>query len=49
MIAAVVPIAKQSGAALIILNAEATEMDELADVVLRGQIGELLPVILSAP
>ena len=29
------------------LNAEPTEMDDLADVVLRGQIADLLPRILG--
>jgi NAD-dependent deacetylase len=42
-IAAIVPLAKRSGAKLVIMNGEPTEMDELADVLLRGQIGELLP------
>lgn len=42
-IAAIVPLAKRHGARLVIVNAEVTEMDELADVVLRGRIGELLP------
>ncbi len=47
-IAAVVPIAKQCGASLIIINGQATEMDDLADVVVRGQIGEVLPAIVRA-
>jgi NAD-dependent deacetylase len=42
-IAGVVPIAKSSGARIVILNAEPTEMDELADAVLRGSISEVLP------
>jgi NAD-dependent deacetylase len=42
-IAGVVPVAKESGARVIILNAEPTEMDSLADVVLRGPISALLP------
>jgi len=45
--AAVVPLAKQAGAAVIIINGEPTEMDELADVLLRGPIGELVPALLS--
>jgi len=45
-IAAVVPLAKRSGARLIILNGEPTEMDELADVVLNARIGETLPQLL---
>jgi NAD-dependent deacetylase len=41
----VVPIAKRSGARVVILNAEPTEMDGLADAVIRGSISELLPRI----
>ena len=47
-IAGVVPEAQSNGARLIILNGEATEMDGLADLVLRGRIGEVLPRIVSA-
>lgn len=42
-----VPVAFRSGAAIIILNAEPTDMDRLATVVLRGQIGELLPELVA--
>ena len=42
-IAGVVPVSKEAGARVVILNAEATEMDALADVVLRGSISALLP------
>lgn len=45
-IAAVVPLAQQHGAKIVIINAEPTEMDHLADAVLRGQIGEVLPAIM---
>jgi NAD-dependent deacetylase len=45
-IAAVVPVAHRAGASVVTLNAEATEMDDLADVVLRGQIGEILPALI---
>ncbi|MEN8184192.1 MAG: NAD-dependent deacylase [Myxococcota bacterium] len=48
-IAGVVPTAKASGARVVILNAESTEMDALADGVLRGPIGELLPALLPSP
>jgi NAD-dependent deacetylase len=44
--AALVPIAKQAGARVVIVNAEPTEMDDLADAVLRGSISEILPAIL---
>lgn len=47
-IAGVVPIAHHNGARIAILNAEPTQMDELADVVLRGAIGEVLPRIVGS-
>ncbi len=31
-----------------IVNAEPTEMDELADAVIRGPIGQILPVLVNA-
>jgi NAD-dependent deacetylase len=46
-IAGVVPLAKQAGAHIVILNGTATEMDGLADYVLRGKIGEILPRIVA--
>jgi NAD-dependent deacetylase len=46
-IAGVVPIAKRAGARVVILNAEPTEMDELADAVLRGSISSLLPRLVE--
>jgi NAD-dependent deacetylase len=46
-IAAVVPIAKRSGARVVILNAEPTEMDEIADAVIRGSIGQILPRLVG--
>ncbi len=46
-IAGVVPIAKRSGARIVILNAEPTQMDDLADALLRGAIGEILPEICA--
>lgn len=42
-IAGVVPVAKQAGARIVIVNAEPTHMDHLADVVIRGRLGEILP------
>ena len=42
----VVPIAKRSGARIVIINAEPTEMDDIADAVLRGSIAELLPALV---
>ncbi|MCE2391827.1 MAG: NAD-dependent deacylase [Proteobacteria bacterium] len=44
--AGVVPLAKQCGARVVIVNGDPTEMDALADAVLRGRIGELLPRIV---
>jgi len=47
-IAAMVPTAKEAGARVVIINGESTEMDSLADAVLRGSISEILPRIISA-
>jgi NAD-dependent deacetylase len=46
-IAGVVPIAKGAGARIVILNADPTEMDHLADAVVRGSISELLPLLIG--
>jgi NAD-dependent deacetylase len=46
-IAGVVPTAKEAGARVVIVNAEPTEMDSLADAVLRGSIGGLLPRLVA--
>jgi len=46
-VAGVVPAAKESGARVVILNAEPTEMDALADAVLRGSISEILPRLVG--
>jgi NAD-dependent deacetylase len=46
-VAGCVPEAKRNGAKVVILNAEETDMDHLADVVVRGSISELLPVLLG--
>jgi NAD-dependent deacetylase len=45
--AGLVPIAKRAGAALIIVNAEPTPYDDLADEVLREPIGEVLPALVG--
>ena len=45
-VAGAVPVAKSAGARVIILNAQATPMDAMADVVLRGAIGEVLPELV---
>jgi NAD-dependent deacetylase len=44
-VAGVVPAAKQAGARIVILNAQPTPMDPMADAVLREPIGEVLPGI----
>ena len=41
----VVPMAKRHGARVIIANGEPTGMDGLADAVLRGRLGEVLPAL----
>ncbi len=46
-IANVVPIAKRSGARVVIVNGGPTEMDGLADVMVRGSISNVLPEILG--
>jgi NAD-dependent deacetylase len=43
-----VPMARMAGARVVIVNGERTEMDHLADAVLRGPIGELLPALVTA-
>ncbi len=45
-IAAMVPTAKEAGARIVILNAERTEMDSIADAVLNGSISEILPLLI---
>jgi len=47
--AGMVPIAKRQGARVVIVNGEPTEMDGLADAVLRGPIGEILPGLVGNP
>jgi NAD-dependent deacetylase len=47
-IADVVPMAKNAGARVVILNAQPTEMDPLADAVIRGSIGEILPRLVES-
>lgn len=46
--AGAVPIAQQAGARIVILNAEPTELDHLADVLLRGSISQILPQLVAA-
>jgi NAD-dependent deacetylase len=46
-VANTVPVALQAGAALIILNADPTSFDPLADVVLHARIGDVLPALVT--
>jgi NAD-dependent deacetylase len=46
-IAGAVQIAKQAGARLVIVNAEPTPFDDLADAVLNAPIGEVLPRLVG--
>lgn len=46
-VAGVVPLAKRSGARIVILNAQPTPFDGLADSVLRQPIGEILPALCA--
>ena len=43
-----VPIASRAGARVVIVNAEPTELDHLADVVVRVPISEALPEICGS-
>ncbi|MBI1354551.1 MAG: NAD-dependent deacetylase [Acidobacteria bacterium] len=46
--AALPVVAKRSGAKLLILNRDPTPLDGVADAVLRGELGELLPELARA-
>ncbi len=46
-VAGCVPIAKKAGAAVVIVNGSPTEMDHVADHLLTGPIGEILPALLN--
>lgn len=46
-IAGAVPAAKRAGARVVIVNAQPTPFDGIADAVLRGAIGEVLPRIFK--
>jgi NAD-dependent deacetylase len=46
--AGVVPVARQEGARIVIVNGDPTEMDDLAHAVLRGSISEILPRIVGS-
>ncbi|MFL2551318.1 MAG: SIR2 family NAD-dependent protein deacylase [Arenicellales bacterium] len=46
-VAGLVPIAKESGARIVIMNGEPTAMDDIADAVLLGDLNEVLPRVLA--
>jgi len=46
-VADVVPLAVAAGARVVIVNDSPTAMDDLADVVLRGSISEVLPTLVA--
>ena len=48
-IAGVVPLARGAGAKIVILNAEPTPFDEIADAVFRDSISKVLPELLRVP
>jgi NAD-dependent deacetylase len=47
-VAGTVPLARDAGARIVIMNNQPTPMDSLADALLAGPIGELLPAICAA-
>ena len=47
-VAGAVPLAKAAGARVVIVNAEPTPFDEIADAVMREPIGEILPALCGA-
>ena len=47
-VAGAVPLAKAAGARVVIVNAEPTPFDDIADAVLREPIGEVLPRLAAA-
>ena len=46
-VAGMVPLARQAGARVVIVNNQPTPMDGLADALLSAPIGELLPVLCA--
>jgi NAD-dependent deacetylase len=46
-IAAAVPAARSSGATIVIVNAQPTAFDEIADVLLNGSISDVLPALVD--
>ena len=48
-VAGAVELAQRAGAKIVIVNAQPTPFDEIADAVLRAPISEVLPAIISGP
>jgi len=48
-VAGLVPVAKSNGARLVILNAQPTPFDDIADAVFSGSISEVLPRLCAEP
>ena len=46
-VADMVPVARMAGALVVIVNGGETAMDDLADAVVRGSIGETLPALVA--
>jgi NAD-dependent deacetylase len=46
-VARVVPLAKEAGARVVIVNAQPTQMDDLADAVVRGSLSHVLPRLVA--
>jgi NAD-dependent deacetylase len=46
-IAAAVPAARSSGATIVIVNAQPTAFDDIADVLLKGSISDVLPALVG--
>src|SRR5688572_19673547 len=46
-VAHAVPIARSAGAAIVIMNAQPTQFDDIADVVLDGPISDVLPRVVG--
>jgi len=45
-VAGVVPLAREAGAKIVIMNAEPTPFDDIADAVFRDSISEVLPKLV---
>ena len=46
-IAGMVPVAREAGARIVIVNGEPTAMDDVADAVLRGSISAIVPRLVE--